>query len=126
MIQLQEILTKEFLGVIWPSTKALSEKQPPFHGIDYFLDGLLTEFVSKVITLQEINLFFSTSYGHVFFLLQYQGKILDMKRHVPNLADLLKSYKGPYNKILIIGEQDTNLLSFLESHHKKFHFDFFN
>jgi hypothetical protein len=122
--KLQDILTKEYLGIIWVTEGPLEQKPIPFFGLDYFLDGLLSKFLSKGKNLKNINLLFSKSFGHPFFLMQFQ-KNADFKKNIQDIMNLVGSSSGPFNRILIIGHNGVELQSLLDSQFKKFTFDYF-
>ena len=66
--KLQDILTKEYLGIIWVTEGPLEQKPAPFFGLDYFLDGLLSKFLSNGKNVKNINLLFKASIYGIFIL----------------------------------------------------------
>jgi hypothetical protein len=123
--KLQDMLTKEYLGIIWVTEGPLEQKPAPFFGLDYFLDGLLSKFLSKGKNVKNINLLFSKSFGHPFFLMQFQKNATDFKKNIQDIMNLVGSSSGPFNRILIIGHNGGELQTFLDSQFKKFTFDYF-
>ncbi len=126
MRSFQDALTKEYLGVIWVTEGPLENRPEPFYSLDYFLDGLLTGFLVNGNKNKNINLFFSKSFGHPFFLVQLQKHTSEFKLEFQDILNLVGSYKGPFNRILIVGKSGNDIQSYLDSHFKKFTFDFFN
>lgn len=122
--RLQNILSKEYLGVIWETEGPLEERPYPFFHLDYFLDGLMTSFLSKGKNIRNTNLIFSNSYGHTFFLAHLQEKDPNKKKSLTEIIELFETKRSPFNRILIIGNKGKDLHTFMESHFKKFTFDF--
>lgn len=123
--RLQNTLTKEYLGIIW-ATEAPLEKRPyPFFHLDYFLDGLMSNFLSCGKNKKNTSLLFSSSFGHPFFLAHFQENNPDKKKFLTEIMDLVAIKNGPFNRILIIGSSEKDLHSFMDSHFKKFTFDYF-
>ena len=122
--RLQKILSKEYLGVIWETEIPIEQRPYPFFCLDYFLDGLMSSFLSDGKNSGNKNLMFSNSYGHPFFIVHVQEKDPDKKKSLKEIIDLFETKRGPFNRILIIGNKGRDLHSFMDSHFKKFTFDF--
>ena len=121
--RLQNTLTKEHLGIIWATDVPLERKPFPYFSLDYFLDGLISKFLSNGQSLKNTNLLFSTSFGHLFFLAHIMENDPDRKKFLSEIINLLETKKGPFNRILIIGNKGKELQSYMDSHFKKFTFD---
>jgi len=123
--RLQNTLTKEYLGIIWTTEEPLEKRPYPFFYLDYFINGLISKFASNGKNNKNTNLMFSTSFGHPFFLAHIQENDPDKKKSLSEIINLVAIKNGPFNRILIIGNSGKDLHSFMESHFKKFTFDYF-
>jgi hypothetical protein len=123
---LKDSLTKEYRGIIWVTEDSLEKKPKPFFDLDYFLNGLLSKFLNGGKNLKRINLLFSKSFGHSFFLIQSQKDVPDLKKDISEVMNLIEHHKGPFNRILILGKNLESFQSYLDSHFKKFTFDYFD
>lgn len=123
--RLQNTLTKEYLGIIWFTEEPLEKRPNPFYHLDYFLDGLMSKFLSNGKITKNTNLIFSTSFAHPFFLANIQFSESDKKKSLSEIIGLVGNKNGPFNRILIIGNSAKELHSYMDSHFKKFTFDYF-
>src|SRR3990172_5685333 len=101
--RLQDILTKEYLGIIWTTEEPLEKRPHPFFNLDYFFNGLISKFISNGKKDKGPSLMFSSSFGHPFFLAHIQANDSDKKKSLSEIMDLVAVKNGPYNRILIIG-----------------------
>jgi len=120
---LQDALTHQISGVLWITEEKLVDRPRPFNQLDYFLDGLLTNFYhhnSNSEVSGEKNFFISQHFGAPFFVghLEASSQFL-----MQNSEDILKIVKPDQSKkVLVIDMAKKGLVSNLKKSFKNLSF----
>lgn len=105
---LREIITPEYLGIIWVTHNSLNSRPPHYDNIDYFFDGLLTKTVNQP-TDHKTAFFLGKSFGKPFFLAHFEENNPVIKQEVENTLKMAQKIKSRSKKILVISDKHLNL-----------------
>ena len=126
--ELQDKIGMDVLGVIWITEKSLIDRPFLFDSLDYFVDGLLTNYyqkknkAKKILQNNEKNFFVTQSFGSFFFLGHAVtvldennsfGKMHDMLDELMKLATTLQSDKKSV-LFIDVSEQKKENLAYLQ------------
>ena len=121
--RLQDKLSKDILGIIWITSNPIADRLKYFHALDYFVDGLLTEFYKQCHQGKNTsksnykkNFFLSRSFDEPFFI----GHILSdeseesasIQEDLDELMKLTVPLKTDKNKLLVIDDTKNQKINF--------------
>lgn len=121
---MKEIIGSETLGVFWITPTPLSTHPKYFFALDYFMDGLLNQYVNQMQRKEAVNYFISKSFGSFFFLghLQSDNFNLNIERIKQLLALLPKNTPAEKKQILLLDPYHNHLIKFLRKDFEQFDF----
>ncbi|MBL7665154.1 MAG: hypothetical protein JNM93_08475 [Bacteriovoracaceae bacterium] len=99
-----ERITPDVAGVFWFLSSELSETSKHFQEFNYILNGLLvSKLANREQKIQKNNFFYSTQFGHPFFV----GQISDNNTDYNEIKEMMKLTQGfseKGQKILILDD----------------------
>ncbi len=114
--KLRSLIDDKVVGIVWNTNEKLIEQPAPFHLLDYFFDGILTNFCANCVVDNKIirNLFVAPNFGHNIFLLHLENLTSEIDAHIEHIVDLSNNFYDKdknRNKILIISEKIAPLIA---------------
>jgi hypothetical protein len=120
---LQDALTHQISGILWITEEKLVDRPRPFTQLDYFLDGLLTNYYhhnSESEASSEKNFFITQHFGAPFFI----GHLEATSNYLTqNSEDILKIVKPDHSKeVLVLDMAGKNITDGLKKRFKNLNF----
>ena len=112
---LTEVITPDYLGIIWVTKEKLNEKPKIYKEIDYLFDGLITRSLTKSSPTKK-SLYMGKSYGHPFFLAHFEENNSDFNKDMEETIKMVSKLKTNSKNILVISEQKFNFKRFQNFH----------
>ena len=103
---LRDVLTPDFQGIIWITSRPLSSRPHPFNAMDYFFDGVLGKSLNQSPAPSRQNIFFSHSFGQPFFLAHIVENV--DKKHFTSIFNAIRGIKREKDKILVLEESHSD------------------
>ncbi len=96
---LQDQITPEILGIFWITNEKLTDHPRPFHAIDYFLDGILTN--ASLEKTNSKNFFITRNFDQAFFVGHLQNNNPDLQKEIKEIMTLVRAFKTSLKNILV-------------------------
>jgi hypothetical protein len=116
---LTEVITPEFLGIIWVTKDQINKKPNLFKDIDYLFDGLITRSIDQNPP-EKKSLYMGKSYGHPFFLAHFEEDNPEFNKDIEKTLQMLSGPNTKPKNILVISDRKFNFKSFKNFHLKEY------
>lgn len=116
---LTEVITPEYLGIIWVTKDHINKRPNLFKDIDYLFDGLITRSIDQNPP-EKKALYMGKSYGHPFFLAHFEEDNPAFKKDIEETLQMLAGLNTNSKNILVISDRKFKFKSFKNFHLKEY------
>ena len=123
---LQDTITPEITGIFWITSTPLTDRPKPFEAIDYFLDGLLTQYVKhvtdQVTDSNTKNFFACENFGKQFFVGHLLRDSKNIEHDFREIISLTKALDRTEKQVAVIDFESDKYIQILKSKYPDFNF----